>query len=165
VLLRNPTKRLGVLYLERGDGSPRFTIEHLRLADGLAAYLSTGIACANSCNSESHRDTPSLPEQLQNDPVGQLIRNSAGPAYEQILPDPRWLTCDVIDVARAIRLERAFERMPILSDALLDAGCDNDEIIGHCRQSGFHVRGCWVLDLLLGKDDHHDGRGGELAHE
>ncbi len=41
--------------------------------------------------------------------------------------------------------------MPILADALMDAGCDNDEIIKYCRSEGQHVRGCWVVDLLLGK--------------
>jgi len=65
--------------------------------------------------------------------------------------DPRWLTSTVIDLAKAIYEERAFDRMPILADALMDAGCDNDDIIAHCRGDGPHVRGCWVVDLLLGK--------------
>lgn len=42
-------------------------------------------------------------------------------------------------------------RMNILADALLDAGCDNEEMIAHCRSSVSHVRGCWVVDLILGK--------------
>ena len=42
-------------------------------------------------------------------------------------------------------------RMNILADALLDAGCDNEEIIQHCRGDKPHVRGCWVVDLMLGK--------------
>jgi hypothetical protein len=42
--------------------------------------------------------------------------------------------------------------MPILADALQDAGCDNDDILDHCRDSnGAHTRGCWVVDILLGK--------------
>jgi len=41
--------------------------------------------------------------------------------------------------------------MPILGDALMDAGCDNEEIIKHCQDPGPHVRGCWVVDLVLGK--------------
>jgi hypothetical protein len=41
--------------------------------------------------------------------------------------------------------------MPILADALQDAGCDNEDILNHCRQPGEHVRGCFVVDLLLGK--------------
>jgi hypothetical protein len=41
--------------------------------------------------------------------------------------------------------------MPILADALEEAGCTNSDILDHCRQSGEHVRGCWVIDALLGK--------------
>ena len=66
--------------------------------------------------------------------------------------DPRWLTSTVVDLAQAIYEEHAFGRMPILSDALMDAGCDNEEIILHCRSGGPHVRGCWVVDLLTGKE-------------
>jgi hypothetical protein len=42
-------------------------------------------------------------------------------------------------------------RLAVLGDALLDAGCDADELIAHCRSAGPHVRGCWALDTLLGK--------------
>ena len=54
-------------------------------------------------------------------------------------------------VARAIYEERAFERLPLLADALEDTGCTNEDILSHCHQPGEHVRGCWVVDLLLGK--------------
>jgi hypothetical protein len=57
----------------------------------------------------------------------------------------------VVRLARAIYEERAFDRMGILADALLDAGCDNDEVVAHCREQGSHQRGCWSLDLLLGR--------------
>jgi hypothetical protein len=47
---------------------------------------------------------------------------------------------------------RDFSAMPILADALQDAGCDNTDILSHCRVEGWeHVRGCWVIDLLLGR--------------
>jgi hypothetical protein len=54
-------------------------------------------------------------------------------------------------LAQAIYEERRWGDMPVLADALLDAGCDNDEIVAHCRAGGEHIRGCWVLDLCLGK--------------
>jgi hypothetical protein len=65
---------------------------------------------------------------------------------------PSWLTSDALALARGIYAEEAFDRMPILAGALQDAGCDNDEILNHCRGPGPHVRGCWVVDLLLGKE-------------
>ncbi len=75
-----------------------------------------------------------------------------GNPFRPITIDPRWLTSTVIDLATAIYDERAFDRMPVLADALTDAGCDNEEIIAHCRNDGEHVRGCWVVDLLLRKE-------------
>jgi hypothetical protein len=60
-------------------------------------------------------------------------------------------TGTVTTLAQAIYDERAFKRLPILADALEDAGCDNADILAHCREPGEHVRGCWVVDLLLGK--------------
>jgi hypothetical protein len=43
-------------------------------------------------------------------------------------------------------------RLAILADALLDAGCDNEELIAHCRSDGPHVRGCWAIDLILNRN-------------
>ena len=54
-------------------------------------------------------------------------------------------------MAQSIYDERAFDRMPLLADALEDAGCTDADILTHCRSGGEHVRGCWALDLLLGK--------------
>jgi hypothetical protein len=66
--------------------------------------------------------------------------------------DASWLTSDVNLLSRGIYDERAFDRMPILADALQDAGCNRDGILEHCRDpKQSHVRGCWVLDLILGK--------------
>ncbi len=42
--------------------------------------------------------------------------------------------------------------MPVLADALEDAGCADADILAHCRGHGPHVRGCWVVDLVLGKE-------------
>jgi hypothetical protein len=57
----------------------------------------------------------------------------------------------VLKIAQAIYEDRTFDRLPILADALEEAGCDNADILDHCRGPGPHVRGCWVVDLLLGK--------------
>jgi len=55
----------------------------------------------------------------------------------------------VIKLAQAIYDDRAFDRLPILADALEEAGCTNIDILEHCRVPGPHVCGCWVVDLLL----------------
>ncbi len=62
-----------------------------------------------------------------------------------------WRSSTVVALAEGIYQDRAFDRLPILADALQDAGCDNDDILTHCRSDGPHVRGCWPVDLLLGK--------------
>jgi predicted metal-dependent HD superfamily phosphohydrolase len=81
----------------------------------------------------------------------KLIRDIFGNPFRPVTMDSGWLTSDVTAIAQVIYDQRAFERMPILADALEDAGCDNRDILDHCRQPGEHVLGCWVVDLVLGK--------------
>jgi hypothetical protein len=75
-----------------------------------------------------------------------------GNPFRPVTIDSSWLTRTVTNLAQAIYTDRVFDRMPILADALEEAGCNNAEILQHCRQPGIHVRGCWVVDLVLGKD-------------
>jgi hypothetical protein len=63
-----------------------------------------------------------------------------------------WQDGTVPKLAQSIYDERTFDRLPILADALEEAGCDDTDILGHCRGPGPHVHGCWVVDLLLGKE-------------
>jgi hypothetical protein len=68
--------------------------------------------------------------------------------------DPAWLAWNggtVPRLAQSVYDERAFDRLPPLADALEDAGCADADLLGHLRGPGPHVRGCWVVDLLLGK--------------
>jgi hypothetical protein len=67
-----------------------------------------------------------------------------------VTADPSWLTPTALSLAHGIYTDRAFDRLPILADALQDAGCANPDILSHCRGPGPHVRGCWVADLLSG---------------
>ena len=83
--------------------------------------------------------------------VSHIVRDIFGNPFRPVALDPAWLTSDVLALARGIYDEKAFDRMPILADALQDAGCTNEDILGHCRDAGPHVRGCWVVDLVLGK--------------
>jgi hypothetical protein len=63
-----------------------------------------------------------------------------------------WNGGTVPKLAQAVYEERAFDRLPVLADALEDAGCADAELLGHLRGPGPHVRGCWAVDLLLGKE-------------
>jgi len=67
---------------------------------------------------------------------------------------PDWLTWNggtVPKLAQGIYDEVRFQDLPVLADALEEAGCTYAAILDHCRQSGGHARGCWAVDLLLGK--------------
>jgi hypothetical protein len=80
------------------------------------------------------------------------LRDIFGNPFHTVTLDLAWLTSTVVALARGIYEERAFDRMPILADALQDAGCDDEDVLNHCRdETQAHFRGCWVVDLLLGK--------------
>jgi hypothetical protein len=96
-------------------------------------------------------------ERAQSDLLREVIGNPFRPASI----DPTWLAANdraVVKIAQEIDEEDAFERMPILADALLDAGCPDEQILGHCRSRTPHVRGCWLLDSLLGTSELAAGR-------
>jgi hypothetical protein len=80
-----------------------------------------------------------------------MLRCVFGSPFRRAVLDSQWRTSTVVALARGIYEDQAFDRMPILADALEDAGCDNQDILEHCRSSRPHVRGCWVCDLVLGK--------------
>jgi hypothetical protein len=87
-------------------------------------------------------------------PFCLVLRDIFGNPFRPAAMKRHWLTANdraIVNLARAIYDEKAFDRMPILADALEDAGCDSADILDHCRGPGPHVRGCWVVDQLLGK--------------
>lgn len=75
-----------------------------------------------------------------------------GNPFRSVSLDLAWCTPTVTQLAQAIYEDRAFDRMPILADALEDAGCTDASVLEHCRGGSVHARGCWVVDLLLGKE-------------
>jgi hypothetical protein len=84
-----------------------------------------------------------------------FIRCLCSPLFRTVTLNPAWLTWNgstVPKISQGIHDEQAFDRMPILADALQDAGCTEQTILDHCRQPGEHVRGCWVVDLILSKE-------------
>lgn len=74
-----------------------------------------------------------------------------GNPFRLVVFHPEWRTETVVALARGCYDDRAWERLPVLADALEDAGCANGDILAHCRGPGPHVRGCWVVDAALGK--------------
>lgn len=82
----------------------------------------------------------------------RLLRDIIGPLpWRPISHNHSWLSADVKTCAQAIYDDRAFDGLPILADALEEAGCTDADILGHCRGPGPHLRGCWLVDLILGK--------------
>jgi hypothetical protein len=92
-------------------------------------------------------------EALTGYDVCRLVRCCFGPLpFRPVALDPRWRTSDVVGLARGIYEEGAFDRLAILADALMDAGCADGDILAHCRSPEAHVRCCWVVDLVLGNE-------------
>jgi hypothetical protein len=114
-------------------------------------------AAAGTSNQVGHI-TPLSSRQQEWDAQARRIRCIFGNPFHPARLDPAWLTPTVTSLATAAYEERAMPsgeldatRLAILSDALEEAGCANADILGHLRGPGPHVRGCWVIDLLLGK--------------
>jgi hypothetical protein len=82
----------------------------------------------------------------------ELIRDIFGNPFRPVSFSPDWRTSTAVALAQQMYDSRDYSAMPILADALQDAGCDNADVLGHCRGPGPHVRGCWVVDLVLGKE-------------
>jgi hypothetical protein len=88
--------------------------------------------------------------------LARILRDVLGNSFSPPRFEPAWRTKDVVPLAKVIFEDRSFNRMPILADALLDAGCDEDSILRHCRGTELgvkeqpqHIRGCWVISLIL----------------
>jgi hypothetical protein len=82
----------------------------------------------------------------------RLIRDIFGNPFRPVTFDPDWRTTTAIQLAQQMYDSRDFSAMPILADAIQDAGCDHADILDHCLGPGPHVRGCWVVDLVLWKE-------------
>ncbi len=100
---------------------------------------------------ERHRQRGLLRDRVGHE-FGIHFRDVAGNPFRPVVADSGWLTAKVVAIASGIYADRAFDRMSILANALEKAGCTNADVLLHCRGDGPHVRGCWVVDLLLGKE-------------
>jgi hypothetical protein len=83
--------------------------------------------------------------------LADSLRDIFGNPFRPVTFAKSWRTEHTIGLAARMYEDRDFAAVPILADALEEAGCDNADILTHCREPGVHVRGCWVVDLVLGK--------------
>ncbi len=121
-------------------------------------------ACADSSALEAARDTgywcaslaawtrPEAVFETEREAQATILRDLIGNPFRPVQRDLRWLTPTAVALAEGIYTDQALDRLPILADALQDAGCEDAELLNHCRSGGPHVRGCWVVDLVLGKE-------------
>jgi hypothetical protein len=121
------------------------------------AFAAAAAAPARQAVREAPRDQAAVWEAAQaagfRDQV-RLIREVMGNPFRPLLIEPRWLAWSggtVRHLADEMYEARAFDHLPVLGDALEEAGCIDEAVLGHCRQPGAHVPGCWVLDAILAK--------------
>jgi hypothetical protein len=109
------------------------------------------IAVTSQTGLNAAREVRAIPPADQ----AKLLREIVGNPFRWRYRRDEWLSYDhglVHRFVQTVYYERDLDCLPILADALEDAGCDNAGILAHCRGPGRHVRGCWVVDLLLGKE-------------
>jgi hypothetical protein len=93
-------------------------------------------------------------EAVERRAQADLLRDVIGNPFRSVRVDPSCLRGrrnPIVGIAEACYAEEAFDRLPVLADLLEEAGCTDAAILTHCRGGGVHVRGCWVVDLILGK--------------
>jgi hypothetical protein len=123
------------------------TTGHLPAASRAAGSATFASGWATAGMTAAHAAEAGLGSQAQCDLIGELFGNP----FRLVSVDPAWGLWNsgtIPKLAQAIYEERTFDRMPLLADALEDAGCTDPTILDHLRGPGRHVRGCWVIDLL-----------------
>lgn len=100
---------------------------------------------------ENRSDSWEAARQGQREFLAKLLRCIVGNPFQPEQDRSPWKTAAVHGIAQGIYTELAFDRLPELAMELVDAGCRDLNVLDHCRDSGPHDRGCWVIDLLLGK--------------
>ncbi|HYT87963.1 MAG TPA: hypothetical protein VEL76_04530 [Gemmataceae bacterium] len=117
----------------------------------LAAYALAGRDCATE-SKEAADDAFRAATRAAFAEEAELLRDIVGTPFQPVPFDPAWRTPNVVALATVLYEDRRFKDMPVLADALEEAGCNNAGILAHCRQPGVaHTRGCWLIDLLLDK--------------
>jgi hypothetical protein len=121
---------------------------------GMNSALIIAMSCERALQYDSY--SRSKPPDWKGEPLRsnrqlEFLRDIFGNPFRPVAFDPAWRTSDSTGIAKKMYADRNFSAMPVLADALEEAGCDSVHILLHCRTPGTHVRGCWVVDLVLDK--------------
>jgi|SRR5579884_2824963 len=142
---------------ERGDGcqDSREAAFQMMDPDAFFAADAASFCAAHAVGGRTGDEAEKTARQAEQAAQADLLRDIFGTlAFRGVSLDPSllvWNGGTVVKLAQGIYDDRAFDRLPVLADALEEAGCTDVDILGHCRQPGPHVRGCWCVDLLLAK--------------
>ncbi len=128
--------------------SPPALAAYAATAAWYTVYYPAHVAAITTCDADA---TEWYAENRIEMPHPVLLREIFGNPFRPVIPNRGWLAPSALDLAQAIYAERCFDRMPMLADALEAVGCANRDILDHCRQLSAHFKGCWAIDLLLGK--------------
>ncbi len=110
------------------------------------------LAPASKGNADTQHAYDEQIRVLERSVQATFLRDILGNLFRPVTFSSVWRTDTAVSLARQMYESRDFSAMPIVADALQDAGCDSADILDHCRRDGPHVRGCWVVDLVLGKE-------------
>jgi hypothetical protein len=131
-------------------------VKNKRIAESEALEIVRKIEEGPSRSADDEFDAEMKREKRERKQLARVLREVVGNPFTPPTFDAKWRTDTVTTLAKGIFDERAFDRMPILADALLDADCDAEAILRHCRgtevgvkEQPQHIRGCWVLELVL----------------
>ena len=120
----------------------------------VALWLAEVITSENAFGRLVHQiqqfDSDGLLKRSEQPPAAKLLRCIVGNPFRSVSINAQWQTSEVVPLAQTIYDEAAFDRLPQLAKELKNAGCTDRELLKHCRSKGPHVRGCWVVDELLG---------------
>ncbi len=109
---------------------------------------------------EAAADSADRAERAVRKHVARLLHEVVGNPFREVEFDPAWRSADATAAAEAVFADRSFDKLPSLADALLDADCDAEAVLRHCRGTELHAkddgpqphyRGCWVVELVLNR--------------
>ena len=121
----------------------------------VALWLAEVTASENAFGRVVHQiqqfDSDGLLKRSEQPPAAKLLRCIVGNPFRPVTIDTQWQTSEVVTLAQTIYDNPAYDRLPQLAKELKNVGCTDKDVLKHCRSKGPHVRGCWVVDQLLGK--------------